>query len=68
MGYGGLYKRHLSILPPSIAVEQKPTQGFIGKVKKWFDITSLPKTLDIEPVIYLQQDKKWETRFIYKEV
>lgn len=41
-------------------------KGLMGKIYKWFDITSLPKNLDI--VIYLQQDKKQETRFNYKEV
>lgn len=39
-----------------------------GTLYKWFDITSSQKQLDTEPVIYLQQDKKQETRFIYKEL
>lgn len=38
-----------------------------GKLRKWFDITS-SQQLGIEPVIYLPQDKKQETRFIYKEL
>lgn len=47
---------------------REANERFRGKLYRWFDITSLQKQLDMEPVICLQQDKKQETRFIYKEL
>lgn len=69
VGSGRFFRRHCQIPWQRRAAEQdKPKKRFIRKFLKWFDVTSLPKNLDTKPVIYLEWGKKWETRFMYKEV